>query len=398
MAAAPYITIWRFIRRLIMLLSLLVLIAILIFEIGAFFRISILYLPSWAFTSLTSYFVLLVVICCGAYFLVRGRRSGSRSTAVAITVAAVTAINLFGAALIERNLVATGQKLEIPISLLESFKSPTSDTHARISHVSYTMFESAPLNLTIYRSDATSGRSQPALIYVHGGGWISGSADARQADLKWFAQQGWVVFAVDYALSTTERHLWDVTGGQIACSMAWVGAHAAQFGADPSRLYMIGESAGGNLVLNASYMANANSLRSPCGGSVPHVRAVVADYPVIDAVNVYNNPDSMQGPSARAMLIKYTGGSPERYPGRYESISSERYLTAAAPPTMIIVGEKDSLVPPQPTYDFAGRARSDGVQVELVRVPYMDHAFDVFPHSLGNQLFRRGAAKFLRQH
>ncbi len=178
--------------------------------------------------------------------------------------------------------------------------------------------------------------------------------------------------------------------------MAWVGAHAAEFGGNLSHLYMIGESAGGNLVINVSYMANADRLISSCGGSVPHVSAVVSLYPVIDPADFYRNPDPIMGPSARSMASQYTGGSPEQYPERYRTISSASYLTPGAPPTMLIVGENDTLVPPEPTYAFAQRAKSEGVTVELVRVPYMNHAFDVFPHTLGNQLFRNGSAGFMR--
>ena len=65
---------------------------------------------------------------------------------------------------------------------------------------------------------------------------------------------------------------------------------------------------------------------------------------------------------------------------------------------MILVGEHDNFVLPQPTYEFAKLARSKGVPIELIRVPYVDHEFDAIPHTLGNQIFLNSSANFMRQH
>jgi acetyl esterase len=306
---------------------------------------------------------------------------------------------LFGAVLIEISLARVSGKNGISVSILETFKLPHSSDRIQGTFVPYTMFNGAPVNLVIYRPQLDpANHPLPVLIYVHGGGWISGTPDARQMDLSWFADQGWLVFSIGYTLSTKEQHLWDVTHGQIACSMAWIGTHAARFGGNISRLYMMGDSAGGNLAINASYMANAISLTSSCGGAVPHIRAVVADYPVVDPADFYKNPEPLFGKAARAMAGEYAGGAPEQYPERYRKISSFTYLTSGAPPTMIFVGDHDNLVPPQPTYEFSILARSEGVRVELIRIPYADHAFDMLPHTLGNQIFRNSSAKFMRQH
>jgi acetyl esterase len=58
---------------------------------------------------------------------------------------------------------------------------------------------------------------------------------------------------------------------------------------------------------------------------------------------------------------------------------------AGAPPTLILVGEADHLVPVDGTYGFADRAGAAGAEVELVALPYADHVFDVRQGSIGQQ-------------
>jgi len=381
--------------RLGRVLSISVLTLITLAELGALFRIPVLTLPGVFATTLTSWFIILIFASVVAYLWTGGLRARPWT----VVVAFMALFTLFGAGSIEISLVRLARENGIPVNILETFTLPHSSAYNRGTFVPYTTFNGIPVNLAIYRPQLDAvNHPVPVLIYVHGGGWISGNADARQADFNWFADQGWLVFSVDYTLSTKDQHLWDVTHGQIACSMAWVGTHAAQLGGDLSHLYMMGDSAGGNLAINASYMANAGMLTSSCGGLVPHIRAVVADYPVVDPANFYKNPHPVFGDAARPMAGGYTGGAPEQYPERYRKVSSFTYLTSGAPPTMIFVGEHDNLVPPEPTYEFAKLARSEGVCVELIRIPYADHGFDVLPHTLGNQIFRNSSANFMRQH
>lgn len=98
------------------------------------------------------------------------------------------------------------------------------------------------------------------------------------------------------------------------------------------------------------------------------------------------------------MVGAYTGGSPEQFPERYQRISSAGHITAAAPPTLIIVPAADHLVPVAGTYRFAEQAAAAGVDVDVVTVPYADHVFDARPGSLGRQAFRQLTARWLRDH
>jgi dipeptidyl aminopeptidase/acylaminoacyl peptidase len=98
------------------------------------------------------------------------------------------------------------------------------------------------------------------------------------------------------------------------------------------------------------------------------------------------------------MTERYTGGTPQQFPDRYARVTSAAHISPAAPPTLVILPEADHLVPTAGTYRFVDAARSAGVEVDLVTVPYADHVFDARPGSIGQQAYRQLTAKWLRQH
>jgi acetyl esterase/lipase len=118
----------------------------------------------------------------------------------------------------------------------------------------------------------------------------------------------------------------------------------------------------------------------------------------VDPAGFYANPDPALGGTSRGMAAAYTGGSPEQFPERYARIASATHITAAAPATLIIVGEADHLVPVAGAYRFTERARAAGVDVNLVAVPYADHVFDGRRGSIGEQAYRQLTARWLRDH
>jgi len=253
------------------------------------------------------------------------------------------------------------------------------------------------LNLLIYTPKGKPPNGGwPILMYVHGGGWVSESSAARSADMRWFANQGLQVLSIDYSLSDKRRHLWDRVTDQIGSAMAWPDATIASRRGDPSRISLMGESAGGNLVINAAYLANAGKLQSSCGGRVPHINAVSAIYPGVDLVAIHNNTYWGAGPDVKAMVTEYMGGSPQQFPERYAAVASAPKITPSAPPTLLFITENDHLVPPDSMRGFDAKARQAGVQVRTISVPYGEHGFDLT--GIGNVIVRQVTWQFLREY
>lgn len=329
-----------------------------------------------------------------AWRWVKTRSVGAMAIAAAATFAAV------GTIWVQDQQIAAARSHGVSIDLWEALAAGSQfDEKLQPDTVIYTRHDSSPLRLDIYAA-AKGGNdiAAPILVYIHGGGWGAETLKQRQADYRWFYERGYLVISLEYTLSSKTRHTWNVAEPQLACALAWIARHASGFGGDPSRLALWGESAGGNLVLNLSYRANAGTALSVCGGRLPHVSATLALYPVVDPARMYRNPDPLIGVFGRMMTINYTGGTPEQYPGRYRAIASASHISNRAPPTLLIVPEADHLVAPQAAFDFAARSRGAGVDVRVIRMPYAEHAFDLRSGSIGNQLVRGAMLRFLTEH
>lgn len=338
---------------------------------------------------------LMAVTLIGAGVAVAGWLARRDRFSAALVILAVA--TLIGASVIVVRMTAAVEQAGADVDLVDTFGIGHQKSVPPDAEATYSTFDGKPLQLNIYRPRTPSSPA-PVLVYIHGGGWVAGDRSAHATDLRWFADQGWLAIGIDYPLSSAQRHLWDITGDYVGCALAWVGANAATYGGDPSRLSVSGDSAGGNLAINAAYMSANGTAKSSCGGHVPAIAAVSALYPVVDPAGFFRNDAPALAGHSRAMATAYTGGSPGQFPQRYTEIASATHISAAAPPTLIIVGEADHLVPVEGTYRFVDRARSAGVDVELVAVPYADHVFDARRGSIGQQAYRQLTARWLRLH
>src|ERR1700733_4923263 len=303
------------------------------------------------------------------------RRRSPRRTATAAAVAgiagAVTGIAII--AIMISVVGAAGGSVNIFRALAPSSVTAASPN----ANVVYHTVNGQALSVAIYRPSGPP-RAWPTLFYIHGGGWNGGSNDTARTDYRWYANHGWLVISAQYRLATATDHTWNQAPGDVACALAWTARNAKQLGVDLNRLVLAGDSAGGNLAINLGYSAAAGTARSNCGGTVPVPAAVVATYPAVDPVSVYDDTFTFGSVNGSAALAEYVGGTPQQYPGRYQAISSSTYITAKAPQTLIIEPEHDSQVPPGGVYAFVGQARAAGVNITLAAIPFANHTFDFY--------------------
>jgi acetyl esterase/lipase len=92
----------------------------------------------------------------------------------------------------------------------------------------------------------------PAILWVHGGGWVRGSKDNDVADkVAWANANGWALVAVDYRLTdptAADPVQYPEHDDDVAAAVAFVVAHGADYGIDGSRLGLLGHSAGASIV------------------------------------------------------------------------------------------------------------------------------------------------------
>jgi acetyl esterase len=340
--------------------------------------------------------LVVVPIAIGALEIRLWRAAHSRGIILLMTMA-VAAAGWASVAL--ARMVAEFHDHGVPINLIRAFGVRFLQSSPPDDDLVYGTWQDKPLHLVVYKPrSATPGISAPILLYIHGGGFTLGDRFESGTNLRWFADRGWLVLSIDYALSSVDRHLWDTTTSQVACAMAWTAANAARLDGDPARIALLGSSAGGNLAINAAYLANAGQIESSSGGTVPRVSAVSALYPPVDLAAAWASQVPAISDMARQFNTYYVGGSPQQFPDRYRFVASATHINAAAPPTLVIFGANDHLVPPDATDRFAQQARNAGIDVDSIRFPYGDHAFNLNQYGIGNQFYLGMTYQFLSKH
>ncbi len=336
-----------------------------------------------------------VLSLIGAIWAYRRWRTNHKRRA--LLVAGLATFAALGTTYIHIHQINVAKANGVTIDVVQAFLAgPQSDGSLKYETAVYAKHDGQNLPLDIYRPNSrTEGKAAPIFVYIHGGGWNRETLKQRQADFRWFAERGYLVISLEYSLATEKRHTWNIAEPQLGCALAWIGTNGARYGGDVSRLAVWGESAGGNLALNVTYMANAGTLRPSCAGTVPHIDATLALYPVVDPARMYRPVEPMLGTFGRIMGEQYTGGSPEQYPERYKAIASATHISIKAPPTLLIIPEADHLVAPDAAYTFEQMARKSGIKTRLIRMPYAEHAFDLPSGGIGNQLVRQSMLRFL---
>ncbi|MET2826955.1 alpha/beta hydrolase [Mesorhizobium shangrilense] len=103
-----------------------------------------------------------------------------------------------------------------------------------------------PLTLRIYHGQGVPSALAPALLYLHGGGWVIGNLDSHDEICRWFANiAGCVVVSPDYRLAP--EHKFPAAIEDCQASLSFMRIHADDLGIDALRIAVAGDSAGGNL-------------------------------------------------------------------------------------------------------------------------------------------------------
>jgi len=101
--------------------------------------------------------------------------------------------------------------------------------------------------LDVYSAAGEPGTDRPVLVYVHGGGFTMGAKSNPDTPFfrnlgTWAVQQGWVAVAMNYRLAPA--HSYPSGAEDIAAAIEWIVEHIAEYGGDPSRIFLSGQSAG----------------------------------------------------------------------------------------------------------------------------------------------------------
>lgn len=253
--------------------------------------------------------------------------------------------------------------------------------------------EKAPLKLHIFRpwDDA---KPRPAVLLIHGGGWMSGSPNGMWPFAWRLAREGYVAVVVQYRLGQRfPEAIHDVK-----CAVRWLRANSERYNIDSERVAAVGHSAGGHLACMLGMTGPQDGLDGRCGflwtgrcpGESSRVQCVACWSGVTDLRYWYecclcDKIKGWENLAAKVALRTFQGGVPMRtgflwtrphegIEAGYRRASPITYASKEAAPTLLIHGTKDALVPFELSERLAKELLYAGATVRFLALDGADHS------------------------
>jgi acetyl esterase len=261
--------------------------------------------------------------------------------------------------------------------------------------------------LDVWAPAAPAAAPRPAVIYIHGGGFRILSKNTHWMMARAFAEQGFVVFNINYRLGP--EHPYPTPLEDAAAALAWVHAHAAEYGADPANITIAGESAGANLATSLTLMCCTRA-EQPWARRVFDLnivpRALVAACGLLQVSDTQRFAERQLPSIVMAPLLDacHTYMPPER-PQRADQapladplrvLESDRPLERPLPPIFAPVGTLDPLR--EDTDRLAAAVQARGGSCEASVYPGGVHSFMAFMWTARSRACWADTFAFLDQH
>ena len=226
----------------------------------------------------------------------------------------------------------------------------------------YDVVDGQNLTLDLYRP--TFGvESRPVVIVIHGGGWTDGTKREFPQLSRYLAARGYIVANVDYRLAPRWR--FPAPLDDLASAIRYIKDLETTHAVDPTRIALLGRSAGGQIALLGAYTSTD-----------PSIRGVVSMQGPAAMRWSYLNPAKERVFDTKAALENYLGGSPTTHGTQYDAAEPARFVTPDSPPTLILQGLRDEHVPMFHADLVSAKLIEQGVPHMVLRMPWATHGCD----------------------
>lgn len=246
--------------------------------------------------------------------------------------------------------VTLGQSLQAQAPEVRNFTTK--------SAIDYTQGVSGPLKADAYIPNGSG--PFPAILYIHGGGWVNGTRYQMVKLIKDLANQGYAGFTIEYDLDPTP---FPASLNESLAALTYMRDHAAELHIDPKRIAVAGSSAGGEL---AALVALSPQTRGADSKSIPPVQAAVILNGVLDLQALGDKS---------GMVTHYLGGPCTSLPDACKDASPQSHVHAGAPYFFVGHGTKDETVPFSQAEAFVGALREEKVQVRYFTADSGPHTY-----------------------
>lgn len=237
-----------------------------------------------------------------------------------------------------------------------------------IRNIEYKNVDGKSLQLDLYIPDSLR-QPAPLLVFIHGGGWKGGKRSDYLVYLVSYARKGYITGTVSYRLLKDAPYPACVK--DVADAVEWLFKNGGNYGYDPERIALIGGSAGAHLAMLTAY-----------GWKQEREKAVVdslpGNYRIRAVVDIYGPADlTTEYARTQPLVTHFIGRSWEEAPGLYREASPLAYIDGQDPPTLILHGTSDKLVPVSQSDTLKARLETSGVPVVCRKLPLWPHTMDM---------------------
>lgn len=209
------------------------------------------------------------------------------------------------------------------------------------------------------------GNARPVLIFIHGGGWTTGTRTDLDLWCQYYASLGFVTITTDYRLAP--QNPWPAQYEDVRDLVYMVRQFAPYLQADPNRVAAIGFSAGAHL---AGMLGNVEFKNGTLSSKVNRVVTIAAPWDLVDPVA---NPSKYPDPVATLGTIYALFGQTQPSVSQLTIASPYHHITGASAKSLMFHGTNDTLVPSFQSTTSCNKLNSKGVTCNLVLMPNTGH-------------------------
>lgn len=253
--------------------------------------------------------------------------------------------------------------------------APVVPPHTRMEDVVYGRKFGVALTLDVIKPEKPNGFG---IVYMVSGGWVSGYSPNTPVFYAPFLERGYTVFSVRHGCQP--KFIIPEITQDIHRAIRFIRHNAAKWGVNPDKLGISGGSAGGHLSLTMGVRGGPGDpkAKDPVDRESSAIQAIACLYPPTDFLN-YGKPG--EDAVGVGTLKNYKGAfgaeadTPEGRQRLGREVSPIYHITPKLPPTFIIHGDQDFLVPIQQSETFVAKAKEAGVIAKLVVKPGAAHGW-----------------------
>ncbi|ASU85814.1 alpha/beta hydrolase [Nocardiopsis gilva YIM 90087] len=239
--------------------------------------------------------------------------------------------------------------------------------------------DTGPLVLDLYLPPPSKASGAPPVVaWLHGGGWFTGDRHLAPDLRRYFASRGIAMASIEYRLSG--HALFPAQLHDVRAAVRYLRRNAAGLGIDGGSIGLWGSSAGGHLAALAGVTGHLETLAGePDIGPEPDasVSAVAEGYGPVDLLTAATESDlaALALADADRPETRLLGGSPSQLPDQARAASPLSFVTAAAPPFLIVHGTADPAVRPSQSALLHNALAAAGVESTLYLIDGFGHGF-----------------------